>query len=149
MAKNGNIHPTRIFKEPKELEDKWVDYKADRKEQAKDWPITQYVGKDGEQRVHFPTLPLTLEGFKVFCRKDTGEAQHYFDNTGGYYEDFCVICRAIREEIRDNQITGGLVNQFNSSITQRLNGLTDKIESNVTQNIKLLNIDPLDDSTDS
>jgi hypothetical protein len=40
-----------------------------------------------------------------------------------------VICSHIREEIRENQILGGMIGVYNPSITQRLNGLTDKTEN--------------------
>ena len=37
MPKNGNIHPTRIFKTPDELEKAFLEYKEDLKKQSKDW----------------------------------------------------------------------------------------------------------------
>lgn len=123
------MHPTRIFKEPKDLELAWLSFKDDLKEQSKEWVKIQYVGKDGN-KVSEPTkVPLTLEGFKRFCRNNYGEVQHYFDNTDNYYDDFCVICRAIKEEVRENQIIGGLLGFHNPSITQRLNGLVEKTEN--------------------
>lgn len=123
------MHPTRIFKAPDELEKAWLAYKAKRKEEAKEWPKVQYVGKDGERVVDYPVLPLTLEGFEIYCYDNHGTVKHYFDNKGGYYDDFGAICSRIKLEIRDHQITGGMLNQFNPSITQRLNGLTEKVES--------------------
>ena len=36
--------------------------------------------------------------------------------------------RILKEEIRENQILGGLLGFFNPSITQRLNGLVEKQE---------------------
>lgn len=144
MSKNGNIHPTRIFKEPKDLEKVWIDYKADLKEKAKGWEKIQYVGKDGDRVTDYPKLPLTMEGFRVYCwEKNIGTIKHYFDNTDNYYDDFCVICSRIKEEIRQDQITGGLLGFYNPSITQRLNGLRDGVDSTVTNNVKIMNIDPL------
>lgn len=128
MAKNGNIHPTRIFKTPDDLLKAWNEYKEDLKEQAKEWLKVQYVGKDGERKTDAQKVPLTLEGFKRFCRENYGEVQHYFDNTEGYYDDFCVICTRIREEIRENQIIGGMLGFYNPSITQRLNNLKEQQE---------------------
>lgn len=129
MAKNGNIHPTRIFKEPSQLEKAWNEYKKDIEQQSKEWLKVQYVGKDGKQVKDPQKVPYTLEGFKRFCRQNYGEAQHYFDNTDNYYNDFCAICSRIKEEIRENQIIGGLLGFYNPSITQRLNGLTEKVEN--------------------
>lgn len=139
------MHPTRIFNEPKDLDKVWESFKENLKEQAKEWVKVQYVGKDGT-RVAEPTkVPLTLEGFKRFCRKDYGEVEQYFTNQGDYYNDFVGICRAIKEEIRENQIIGGLLGFHNPSITQRLNGLTEKTEQTINVTPPILNIDPLSD----
>jgi DNA polymerase II small subunit/DNA polymerase delta subunit B len=45
------------------------------------------------------------------------------DNTDGRYSDYRTVCSHIKKEIRNDQITGGMVGQFNPSITQRLNAL--------------------------
>lgn len=133
------MHPTRLFKKPEELEAAWIAFKEDVRNQANEWVKVQFVGKDGV-RVEEPTkVPYTLEGFKRFCRKDYGEVEQYFVNKDGYYSDFVSICRTIKEEIRENQIIGGLLGFHNPSITQRLNGLTEKSE--VTANINTFNAD--------
>lgn len=126
-------HPTRIFNNPDELEKAWNEFKVDLKEQGREWVKYDYVGKDGLRVQDEQKVPMTLEGFKRFCRNNYGEVRHYFDNTDNYYDDFCVICHAIREEIRENQIIGGLLGFYNPSITQRLNGLVDKSEQKVIQ----------------
>ena len=130
MAKDKKApHPTRIFKTADELEKAWDKYKQHRLKEATKWPKVQYVGKDGNRVEDYPVLPLTLDGFFVFCYKPYGVIKPYFFNTGEYYNDFITICSHIREEIRDHQITGGLLGQFNPSITQRLNGLKENIET--------------------
>jgi hypothetical protein len=140
MAKNGNVHPTRIFKKPEDLESVWIRYKANLKEANKEWEKIQYVGKDGEQRIDYPKLPLTYEGFKVFCWDEKiGTIQHYFENTLGLYDDFCDVCSRIKTEIRQDQITGGLLGFYNPSITQRLNGLVEKQEQK--QEVTITGID--------
>lgn len=122
-------HPTRIFKTPEELSMAWDAYKEWLSDEAKNWPKIQYVGKDGDRKVDFPPMPYTLEGFKRYCRKHYGEVHQYFINKDELYGDFVPICTQVREEIRDNQITGGLLGFYNPSITQRLNGLTEKTEN--------------------
>jgi hypothetical protein len=67
----------------------------------------------------------------VFCFKPYGNVHQYFDNKDGYYADFVTICSHIRKEIRENQIIGGLLGFHNPSITQRLNGLTEKRELDI------------------
>jgi hypothetical protein len=125
-------HPTRIFKHPDELEKAWEEYKEDLKLQSTKWAKIQYVGKDGERVEDFPKLPLIMDGFEVFCYKNYGTVKQYFDNKDGYYSEFVPICSRIKQEIRTDQITGGLLNMYNPSITQRLNGLTEKTENNNT-----------------
>jgi hypothetical protein len=123
------MHPTRIFKSPEELRDAFEEYKKHLKAKSLEWPKIQYVGKDGNRVEDYPKLPMTMEGFSVFCFDRYGTVKHYFDNKEGYYDDFGVICSRIKEEIRDDQITGGLLGEYNASITQRLNGLADKREN--------------------
>ena len=125
------MHPTRIFANPEDLGKAFKEYKEDLREQSYEWKKVQYVGKDGD-RVEEPTkVPMTLEGFKRYCRENYGDVSNYFDNSGDLYIDFKVICSHIREEIRENQITGGLLGFFNPSITQRLNGLVEKVDNTV------------------
>ena len=122
---NGNIHPTRIFQKPDDLYNAFIAYKEHLKQEAANWPKIQYVGKDGEKKTDNPVMPMIMDGFEVFCYENHGCVNQYFDNKDGYYDDFVIICSRVRKEIRSQQITGGLLNQFNTSITQRLNNLKD------------------------
>jgi len=140
MSKNGNIHPSRIFKMPDELLTVWEKYKGTLTEESKRWPKVQYVGRDGQERIDYPKLPLVLEGFYGYCYKNYGTVHQYFKNQDGLYENFMPICRAIREEIRHDQITGGLLNVYNSSITQRLNSLVDKQETEIKGGLNIPNL---------
>lgn len=126
MGKNGNIHPTRIFKTPDELHKAFVEYKENLKEQSKEWLKVSYVGRDGERKADPQKVPMTMEGFERFCYENYGCVHQYFDNKDDLYDDFVTICSHIRREIRENQIIGGLLNFYNPSITQRLNNLVDR-----------------------
>jgi hypothetical protein len=138
------MHPTRIFKTPEELLKVWNDYKKDIQEQEAKWVKVQYVGKDGDRVTDPVKIPYTLEGLKRYCwDKEIGDISSYFTNDRQLYNDFTIICSRIKNEIREHQIIGGMNGFFNPSITQRLNGLTDKTETNTTTTIKLFNIDPL------
>lgn len=119
------MHPTRIFENTDALNKAWEEYKEDLKLQANEWIRVQYVGKDGQKKEDPVKVPYTFEGFKRFCRKNYGEIEQYFTNQGGYYDDFVGICHAIKDEIRENQIIGGLLGFHNPSITQRLNNLAE------------------------
>lgn len=138
MAKNGNIHPTRIFETPEQLYASFQEYKHDLKEQAKEWLKIQYVGKEGEKKEDPYKLPMSFDGFCVFCYDKYGSIKQYFGNKDNLYTDFVDICSHIKQEIRANQITGGLLGVYNPSITQRLNGLVEKTEDVTPQQPKKL-----------
>tara|TARA_R100000951_G_C2590003_1_gene164701 strand:- start:22 stop:498 length:477 start_codon:yes stop_codon:yes gene_type:complete len=151
------MHPTRIFKAPEELQEAWGEYKECLLTAAKLWPKVQYVGRDGKRVEDYPVLPITLDGFYVFCREVVkgkpryGEVEQYFTNQGGRYDDFVGICRACKQERRNHQIIGGMVGAFNPSITQRLNGLADKKEVDAKVDVPIfkgIDLDvPRDNST--
>jgi hypothetical protein len=84
--------------------------------------------------------PLTLDGFECYCY-DNGiisDLSNYFANSDNKYSDYSTICSRIRKAIKDDQIQGGMVGQYNASITQRLNGLTDKSEIKQEVNVNKL-----------
>jgi hypothetical protein len=94
----------------------------------------QFVGKDGNMVTEPLERPLTLEGFELYCYDKVGCVEQYFKNQDGLYKEYIPICTRIRKEIRKDQIEGGMVGQYNPSITQRLNNLTEKVEqTNITQ----------------
>lgn len=148
-TKFGKMGKHKYIESPEKMWELFVAYVKQTK--SKPRIKVEYVGKDGE-RVDTPLeRPLTMEGFENYCAdqdviQDLG---HYFANTGGVYEQYCTICSRIKKSIRQDQIEGGMVGQYNSSITQRLNGLTDKTENTNKTEVKILNIDPLDDSIDN
>jgi len=131
MAKEP--HPTRIFKSVKDLEKAWNEFKEDLKVQAINWPKVQYVGKEGDRKVDYPVIPYTMEGFERYCHENYGYVEQYFKNKDMLYDDFVPICSRIRKEIREQQIIGGLLGVYNPSITQRLNGLTEKQSIEVSE----------------
>lgn len=125
------MHPTRIFQSPEDLQKAWDEFKTDVKYQANEWLKVQYVGKNGDRVEDSVKVPLTMEGFRRFCYLHYGEIEQYFRNKDEYYNDFVDICSRIKNEIRENQIIGGMLGFFNTSITQRLNGLTEKVDNTV------------------
>jgi DNA polymerase II small subunit/DNA polymerase delta subunit B len=58
----------------------------------------------------------------------------FIEGSNNIYSEYRTICSYIKREIRNDQISGGMVGQFNPSITQRLNNLTEK--SDITTNGK-------------
>lgn len=117
----------------KDAEGMWKifkDYITDLKEKESEWIKFQYVGKNGERVTDNLKIPLTFEGFKRYCWDvKIGCVEQYFTNQDGLYVDFIGVCSRIKNFIRENQIIGGLLNVFNPSITQRLNGLAERVET--------------------
>jgi len=112
----------------------WELFEAYRKEvKSNPRKITDFYGKDGEERIKPLERPLTLEGFENYVA-DLGiisDLSNYFANSDNKYSEYSTICSRIRKTIRQDQIEGGMVGQYNPSITQRLNGLTEKQDINL------------------
>ena len=127
MGKNGNIHPTRIFKTADELLQAWEDYKAFRDAQASKWAKVQYVGRDGERVTDNPPMPYDLDGFIAWYKNTYGHFIHqYFKQTEEYGDDFLTIVTHITAERNDNVKTGTLLGFFNASMGNRIVGLAEK-----------------------
>lgn len=92
---------------------------------------TQFVGRDGVMVKEPLERPLTLEGFELYVaeKEIISDLSHYFCNLDGRYSDYVAICSRIKKSIRKDQIEGGMVGQYNPSITQRLNNLVEKTEN--------------------
>ena len=105
------------------------DYKTECKSNPRKKHV--FVGKDGTSDYELLERPLTIEGFRVYCYDKIGCVKQYFDNPDKRYNEYITICSHIREVIRRDQIEGGMVGQYNPSITQRLNGLKEQTESTI------------------
>lgn len=110
------------------------------KKSVKDNPRTkvEYVGKDGI-KVSTPLVtPLTMEGFEEYVVEHTAftypDLSDYFENKDDRYKEYIPIIMRVRKQIRQDQIEGGMVGQYNSNLTARLNGLTDKQEHTTITN---------------
>jgi hypothetical protein len=90
--------------------------------------------KTGEMVPEPLEVPLTKEGFYNFCAHiaDIQTLKDYFSNKDDRYTDYAPICTRIIGVIRQDQIEGGMVGQYNHSLTARLNGLADKVENELT-----------------
>jgi len=77
---------------------------------------------------------LTMEGFEDYVADQPDmpmDLSHYFSNQDNSYTEYLAICTRIRRAIRRDQIEGGMSSIYNASITQRLNSLVEKNETNV------------------
>ena len=124
----------RIFETAEDMIEMFNKYKKHTK--SNPFRVQDYVGKDGIMIYREKERCLTMEGFENFCQDQINmglNLSDYFANRDNRYFKFTSICSRIRREIRDDQIQGGMVGIFNASITQRLNGLTDKQEMRVIE----------------
>jgi hypothetical protein len=101
-------------------------------EETKSKPILvqDFVGKDGDEVYRKKEKPLTIDGFELYCFKEgiISDLSNYFANSDNRYADYSTICSRIRKAVRTDQIEGGMAGIYNPSITQRLNGLTEKAD---------------------
>lgn len=112
------------------------EYVLDLEFKADEWVKIQYVGKDAKRKVDNYKIPMTFEGFKRFCWDEgIGDVEQYFTNQEKRYDAFVGICARIKTCIRENQVIGGMLGVYNPSITQRLNGLVEKQETQINQDI--------------
>jgi hypothetical protein len=77
--------------------------------------------------------PLTIEGLEcwLFEKDIIGDLGDYFRNKNEKYTEYSTICHAIKKAVRQDQIEGGMAGMYNPSITQRLNGLVEKTQTEV------------------
>lgn len=113
-----------------ESPDKMWEYFLAYKKFAKENPINKKVTGNKDFIISQENLqrPLTIEGFECWCFDNAiiNDLGDYFSNKDGKYSDYSTICSIIKKQIRQDQIEGGMVGIYNSSITQRLNNLVEK-----------------------
>ena len=127
MAKMGR---PRKIESPENLMEMFQSYKS----YVKENPRYKYVmnQRSGDMIAEPLECPLSIDGFEVYCyNKFECTVSHYMDNSNKAYNDFCAISAHIKKEIRQDQIAGGMVGQYNASLTARLNGLTEKVENTI------------------
>ena len=136
VPKNKVGRPKNI-ETPEIMWDLFKQYKKDIK--ANPFIVKDWVGGMGKQVLREKEKPLTLEGFNVWCfeQEIAGWVKDYFSNKDGKYSEFSAICSIIREQIRQDQVSGGMAGIYNPSITQRLNGLVDKIQEDGSKEVTI------------
>lgn len=97
-------------------------------------PVVQgdYVGQLAEYVEHKHKRPYTWFGFETFLWRHKGvitELGAYEQNKGDSYGDFSPTIKKIKDAIKDQQVSGAMTGVYNSNLTARLNGLTEKTEN--------------------
>jgi hypothetical protein len=123
-------HPRNI-ETPEKMWELFISYQKQTK--ANPRYKTQFVGREGDMVKEPLERPLTMEGFKNYCYDIVGVIEQYFKNQDGFYTEYIQVCIRVREAIRQDQIEGGMVGQYNPSITQRLNGLVERQETTIKE----------------
>ena len=137
----------KYIETPEILWQHFLDYKEVVKKKpiiVKDW-----VGKDATDVYREKERPLTIEGFENYLedKEIIGGLGDYFSNKGDAYSEYSTICSRIKRNVRQDQIEGGMVGIYNPSITQRLNSLVDKKETELKVDVNTTPIfgdNPLD-----
>ena len=134
----------KAIKNPEELWEHFINYKNLTK--ANPIIVVDFVGSKGQRDERPKERPLTIEGFENYLEdmEIINDMSNYFANTEGRYTEFSTICMRIKRSVRTDQIEGGMAGIYNPSITQRLNGLVEKTQTDLNANVNILNIDPLE-----
>lgn len=134
----------KAIKNPEELWEHFINYKNLTK--ANPIIVVDFVGSRGQRDERPKERPLTIEGFENYLEdmEIINDMSNYFANTEGRYTEFSTICMRIKRTVRIDQIEGGMAGIYNPSITQRLNGLVEKTQTDLNANVNILNIDPLE-----
>lgn len=123
-----------------ETPEKMWEYFEEYKNHVKKTPIKvkDWVGKDAIDVFREKERPLTFIGFQNWLDDNDiiTDVTDYFENKDNRYNDYIRICSRIKRNITDDQIAGGMVGIYNPSITQRLNGLVDRVDA-TTQGEKI------------
>lgn len=118
-----------------ESAEKLWEYFERYKKSVKDNPfkVHDFVGKGAKEVHRNVEKPLTFIGFEnwLFEHKIIDNLTDYRTNRDGKYSDYSNIIARINEHIRDDQISGGMSGLYNSNLTARLNGLSDKREHEI------------------
>jgi hypothetical protein len=115
----------KLIETPEKLYSYFEEYKEYIKTNPRTIDKALQSGKIAKESLR---VPYTMDGFEVFCYQKGFTVEHYFRNSNDSYGEYCTICLIIKKEIRQDQIEGGMVGQYNPSITQRLNNLTEKTD---------------------
>jgi hypothetical protein len=121
----------KYIESPEIMWELFEEYQA--KVKANPFMVRDWVGGMAMQVERPKEKPLTYEGFSnyVFSKGILKDTDDYFGNTGGAYEEFSAICLRIKKIIREDQIAGGMAGMYNPSITQRLNNLVEKTQTDL------------------
>jgi hypothetical protein len=123
----------RYVDTPEKLYELFENYSIETKSRVR--TIPKATNKGVLYEGHVP--PLTIDGFKTYCNRQGSDINRYWYNIDGTLNEYVTIVTRIKEEIRNDQVEGALVGQYQQNIVARLNNLTEKTD--VTSNGENIN----------
>lgn len=122
----------KYIETPEILWQLFEEYKKETK--SKPFLVKDWVGKDALDVYREKERPLTIEGFECYLadKNIIDNLSQYFANTEQRYTDYQTICSRVKKAVRQDQIEGGMAGMYNPSITQRLNNLVEKTQTEVS-----------------
>lgn len=116
-----------LFKDSHDLYSWFQKYKQHCQALSKKyWKKVHFVGKDGKRVEVDSVVPYTIAGFNAWSWENgRGHVKNYLYKTHPAHELYNDAIEQILDEIRDNQILGGMLGFYNPGITARLNSLAD------------------------
>lgn len=134
------------IKTPDELWKLFEDYVAH--EQQNPMKKIEYVGRDGNKVETELEVPITFEGFECYLMEQEviNDLGDYASNKDGRYGEYATIINRIRKNCFSHNFKGAAVGLFNPNLIARKLGLVDRSRVDQNANVRVLNIDPLDDA---
>jgi hypothetical protein len=132
------------MQDPKQLLELWNEYKDN-----VGYDLIQQATPKGDVVELKVRKPFTRQGFEAFAFNKLGYGiNHYIDNYRNKYAEFVPIVTHIRNEWQNDQISGTLTGKYKApNLVARINAIGDNVNASAT--FKVLNIDPLDDTSDN
>ena len=81
---------TKLIETPEKLMEIFEEYRAYTLDNPRHkWVLSQ---KTAEMVAEPLRVPLTNEGFEIFCYKNYSDVHNYFDNADNRYSDYKTVC---------------------------------------------------------
>ena len=122
---NKGGRPPR-WEKPEDLWESFCEYAKAIQEEPIELPQQLVKGQGSTIKTGRVARPLTLQGF--MCWAQLGHSWSSFKYAHRENEGFSAVISNIELAIRSQQIEGGLAGVYNSNLTARLNGLSDKTD---------------------
>jgi hypothetical protein len=125
----------KYIETPERLYELFEEYKVWAK--ANPFVVVDWVGAKAVEVERKKERPLSVFGFYTFGYTRNVTVQNYFMNRNEAYGDYEEVVNKIKNEIKGEQIEGGMAGVYNAQITARLNGLVEKTQNENTETLTI------------